>query len=119
MPGKARHEFESYKISVYLRGDTAWVVGEWQGNRPRRTSSEFVVNVPRNIELVKVATDGGDLVAKSLAGRVEAESGGGTIHFDDVGGAISAETGGGNIDVGTVGARSGAVHNQPTLEHNV
>jgi hypothetical protein len=55
---KARREFEAYKISVYVRGDTAWVVGEWQGNRPRRSSSEFVINVPRNVDLVKVSTDG-------------------------------------------------------------
>jgi DUF4097 and DUF4098 domain-containing protein YvlB len=101
---KARREFEAYKISVYVRGDTAWVVGEWQGSRPRRSSSEFVINVPRSVDLVKVATDGGDLVAAGLAGKVEAESGGGTIHLDDIGGSINAETGGGGIDVGTVGS---------------
>jgi hypothetical protein len=100
---KARHEFESYKISVYVRGDTAWVVGEWQGSRPHRSSSEFVINVPRGIDLVKVETDGGDLTATGIAGRVEGETGGGSIHLDDIGGVISAETGGGSIDVGTVG----------------
>ncbi len=100
---KARREFESYKISVYVRGDTAWVVGEWQGGRPRRSSSEFVVNVPRNTDLVKVETEGGDLTASGIAGRVEGESGGGSIRLDDIGGAINAETGGGSIDVGTVG----------------
>ncbi len=63
---------KSYKISVYVRGDTAWVVGEWQGSRPRRSSSEFVINVPRNTDLVKVETDGGDLTATGIAGRVEA-----------------------------------------------
>jgi hypothetical protein len=101
---KARREFEAYKISVYVRGDTAWVVGEWQGNRPGRSSSEFVINVPRNLDLAKVATDGGDLVATGIAGRVEAESGGGNIHLDDIGGGINAETGGGSIDVGSVGS---------------
>src|SRR5271165_4987164 len=30
---KARREFESYKVSVSVRGDTAWVVAEWEGNR--------------------------------------------------------------------------------------
>jgi len=101
---KARREFDDYKVSVSLRGDTAWVVGEWQGSRPRRSSSEFVINVPRSVELVKVATDGGDMAATGLAGKVEAESGGGTIHFDDIAGAITAETGGGGIEVGTVGS---------------
>lgn len=100
---KARREFNSYKISVYVRGDTAWVLGEWQGSRPRRSSSEFVINVPRNTELVKVETDGGDLVATGLSGRVEGETGGGSIHLDDIGGAVKTETGGGSIEVGTVG----------------
>jgi DUF4097 and DUF4098 domain-containing protein YvlB len=100
---KARREFESYKISAYVRGDTAWVVAEWEGSRPRRSSSEFVINVPRNTDVVKVETDGGDLTATGVNGRVEGETGGGSIHLDDIGGAISAETGGGNIDVGTVG----------------
>jgi hypothetical protein len=100
---KARREFESYKISVYVRGDIAWVVGEWQGSRPHRSSSEFVINVPRGTDLVKVETDGGDLTATGIAGRVEGETGGGSIHLDDIGGVINAETGGGSIDVGTVG----------------
>jgi hypothetical protein len=100
---KARREFESYKISAYVRGDTAWVVAEWEGSRPHRSSSEFVINVPRNTDLVKVETDGGDLTATGVAGRVEGETGGGSIHLDDIGGVISAETGGGSIDVGTVG----------------
>jgi DUF4097 and DUF4098 domain-containing protein YvlB len=100
---KARREFDGYKISAYVRGDTAWVVGEWQGSKPRRSSSEFVINVPRNTEFVKVETDGGDLTATGIAGRVEGESGGGSLRLDDIGGAINAETGGGSIDVGTVG----------------
>ncbi|MGA9800918.1 MAG: DUF4097 family beta strand repeat-containing protein [Terriglobales bacterium] len=104
---KARKEFESYKISVAVRGDTAWITGEWEGSRPRRSSSEFVINIPRNTDLVKVETDGGDLTATGIAGRVEAETGGGSIHLDDIAGVISAETGGGSIDVGTVGGDLG------------
>jgi DUF4097 and DUF4098 domain-containing protein YvlB len=100
---KARREFDAYKISVSVRGDTAWVIGEWQGTRSRRSASEFVINVPRNTDAVKVETEGGDLTATGVSGRVEAESGGGTIHLDDIGGTINAETGGGAIDVGTVG----------------
>ncbi len=100
---KARREFESYKISVYVRGDTAWVTGEWEGGKPRRSSSEFIINVPRGTDLVKVETEGGDLTATGIAGRVEGETGGGSIRRDDIGGVINAETGGGSIDVGTVG----------------
>lgn len=101
---KARREFDSYKISAYVRGDTAWVVAEWEGNSPRKFSSDFVINVPRDMAWVKVETDGGSVTTTGIAGRVDAQSGGGSMHLDDVGGIISAETGGGSIDVGTVGA---------------
>jgi DUF4097 and DUF4098 domain-containing protein YvlB len=99
----ARREFDSYKVSAYVRGDTAWIVAEWQGGRPHRFSGEFTVNVPRDTDAVKLETDGGSVSTTGIAGRVDAQSGGGSIHLDDIGGAINAETGGGGIDVGTTG----------------
>jgi len=99
---KARREFENYKISAYVHGDTAWIVADWEGGRSHRFSGEFNINVPRAMDEVKVETEGGSVSAVGVAGRVDAESGGGNIRFDDIGGAISAETGGGSIDVGTV-----------------
>jgi len=101
---KARREFDSYKISAYVRGDTAWIVADWQGGRPHRFSGDFVINVPRDMEWVKVETDGGSVTTTSIAGRVDSASGGGSIRLDNIGGAINAETGGGGIDVGTVGS---------------
>jgi len=101
---RARRQFDSYKVSAYTRGDTAWIVGEWGGGRPHKFSSDVTVTVPREMDLVKIETEGGSIVTTGISGRLEAESGGGTIHLDDIGGAISAETGGGAIDVGNVGA---------------
>jgi hypothetical protein len=101
---RARKQFESYKITTYLKGDTAWIVGQWESGRPHKFSSDVTVSVPRDIDLVKIETEGGSIVTTGINGRLEAESGGGTIHLDDIGGAISAETGGGAIDVGTVGS---------------
>jgi len=100
---KARKEFGSYKISTYVKGDTAWIVADWQGESPHRFSGEFSVNVPRDMDLVKLETEGGSVSTIAISGRVEAQSGGGSIRLDDIGGAISGETGGGSIDVGTVG----------------
>jgi DUF4097 and DUF4098 domain-containing protein YvlB len=101
---QARKQFESYKISSYVRGDTAWIVGEWEAGRPHKFSADITVNVPREMDLVKIETEGGAVVTTGISGRLEAQSGGGTIHLDDIGGAINAETGGGPIDVGNVGA---------------
>ena len=99
---KARREFDNYKISAYVHGDTAWIVGDWQGGRPRKFSGDFVVNVPREMGEIKIETEGGNVTTTGVTGRVDAESGGGSIHVDDIGGTVSAETGGGSIDVGNV-----------------
>lgn len=105
---EARRQFEEYKVTAYVRGDTAWIVGDWQGRRqPRHCSSEFSVMVPREMTLVKLETEGGSVDATGVAGHVEADSGGGSIHVDDIGNGVSAETGGGSISVGTVSGELG------------
>jgi DUF4097 and DUF4098 domain-containing protein YvlB len=96
---KARHIFEGYKVTASVRGDTAWITAEWENGRPHRFSSEFVINVPKDMESVKIETDGGSVLVKDIEGKVDAESGGGGIHLQGVNGAIKAETGGGSIDV--------------------
>jgi hypothetical protein len=101
---RARRQFDSYRISASVRGDTALITGEWEEGRPHKFSSDVTVNVPRDMDLVKIETDGGEIVTTGISGRLEAETGGGSLHLDDIGGAISAETGGGSIDVGNVGS---------------
>jgi len=96
-------QFGSFKVSSYVRGDTAWIVGEWEGRRPRKFSGEFVINIPREVALLKIETGGGAVDATGVAGRVEIESGGGKLRLDDIGGSVDAQTGGNSIDVGTVG----------------
>ncbi|HWZ83764.1 MAG TPA: hypothetical protein VNW47_14125 [Terriglobales bacterium] len=103
---QARRDFELYKISAYSKGDAAWIVGDWQGGRhqDRKFSGEFVIMVPRSLELAKIETDGGSVRATGISGRTEIQSGGGSIHVDDVSGLVDAETGGGTIDIGTTGS---------------
>ena len=97
---KARREFESYRVSTSVKGDTAWMVAE-SGGRDRRCSDEFVINVPRNLDFAKIETGGGNVTATGIAGRAELSSGGGNLHLDDIGGEVAAETGGGAIEVGS------------------
>ncbi|MFZ0796916.1 MAG: hypothetical protein WCA13_14020 [Terriglobales bacterium] len=98
---QARREFESYRISTSVKGDTAWVVAE-SSRRDSRCADDFVINVPRNLESAKIETGGGSVSATGIAGHVGLESGGGNIHLDDIGGEVTAETGGGSIEVGSV-----------------
>ncbi len=59
---RARRQFDAYKISTYTRGDTAWIVGEWEGGRPHKFSSDLTITVPRDIDLVKIETEDGEIV---------------------------------------------------------
>jgi DUF4097 and DUF4098 domain-containing protein YvlB len=98
-----RHEFGSFKINSYVKNDTAWIVAEWQGGHPRKFSGEFVINLPRNTDSVRIETGGGGVEATGVAGQVSIQTGGGKIRVDDVGGSVDVETGGDSIDIGTVG----------------
>src|ERR1700680_3316291 len=92
---RARREFDNYKISAYVHGDTAWIVGDWQGGRPHKFSGDFVVNVPRGMDEIKIETEGGSVSTTGIAGRVDAQSGGGGILGGGTGGKDNAETRGG------------------------
>jgi DUF4097 and DUF4098 domain-containing protein YvlB len=98
-----RHEFGSFKINSSVKGDTAWIVAEWQGGHPHKFSGEFVINLPRNTDSVKIETGGGGVEATGIAGQLSIQTGGGKIRVDDVGGSVDVETGGDSIDIGTVG----------------
>lgn len=99
---RARREFDAYKITAANRGDSAVMEGDWQGGHHHLCSGEFVINVPRELELAKIETSGGDVSVSGIGGRVEAESGGGKVRLDNIGGSVNAETGGDSIEIGTV-----------------
>jgi len=100
---RARHEFDQFKIKTYVNGDTAWIVGEWEEGGSRKFSGDFKITVPQNIASVKVETEGGNVDAYRLGGRLDASSGGGTIRIEEIAGASMVETGGGNINARSLG----------------
>ena len=98
---KARRRFEQYRLSATQHGDIAMIEAEC--GSPHRFSGEYTITVPRDMELVKIETDGGAVSAKGISGRVEAETGGGKVHLEDIGGDATAETGGDSIEVDRIG----------------
>ena len=104
---KARREFEDFKVSATVRGDTALITADFEGGRSHHFGADFVLNVPRELDDVKIETDGGNVEASAINGRLNAETGGGNIRLGDIGGNVGVETGGGNIDVNHIG---GNVH---------
>jgi len=103
---EARKMFEKYEVNAGTRGDSAWITGEWQGRWPRKFSGDIVLNVPRDIELVKIETQCGDIKVNDIAGNFDGQSGGGAVVIDTIGGTVTAETGGGDVHIG----RSSGAH---------
>ena len=95
----ARRAFQQFEITAARRGDVDVIEGSWDGGHGRRFNAEFILNVPRSMQMVKLDSDGGSINVASLAGKLEAETGGGEVKLDDIAAAM-AETGGGSINVG-------------------
>ena len=99
----ARKRFAFFKISAWVTGEAAAFRGECQG-ATERISVDFDIQVPQNVTVVYVRTDGGSVGVTNIAGRVDLQTEGGSIAMDKIGGSIVAETSGGSIDVGSAGA---------------
>ena len=69
-----------------------------------RFGAEFIVQVPRDISLVKVETRGGSLTFSSIAATIIATTGGGLIRLDDLAGPVKISSGGGNVEAGNLGS---------------
>jgi len=98
---RARRQFEDYKLTASVRGDTAWIEADCRS--PHRFSGEYVISVPNGIESVKIETDGGAVSVKGIGGRLEAQTGGGKLHLEAIGGNVNAETGGDSVEVNQIG----------------
>jgi hypothetical protein len=99
----ARKMFEQYRINPGTRGDAAWISDDWTGRGQRKLSGEFIVEVPREMDSVKIETKDGDADVANISGSAFAESGGGNIKFDAIGGTVTVDTGGGNVWIGNTG----------------
>jgi DUF4097 and DUF4098 domain-containing protein YvlB len=95
----ARRSLQQFEVSASKRGDAAVIEGSWNEGHAHRFNVDINLTVPHGMQVVKLASDGGNINVAGLSGKLEAETGGGEIHLDEIGDA-SAETGGGTINVG-------------------
>ncbi|HEX4487485.1 MAG TPA: DUF4097 family beta strand repeat-containing protein [Terriglobales bacterium] len=100
---RAKRNSENYRVTGNVRGDTAYIVAEFEGGRSHHFSGDFDITVPRGIESVSVETQGGGVTALHLGGKLDIQSGGGQLRVEDVKGAVHAETGGDNVEIASVG----------------
>src|SRR5262249_23218517 len=97
----ARREFNRLKFTTYSSGETV-LRAECEGSN--RGYIDFDVQVPSQVLLVKLETEGGGVTAKNISGKLEVSTGGGNIQLDQIGGMVAAESGGGNIEIGKAGS---------------
>ena len=98
----ARREISRMKFTTFASGDTVLLKADCEGDG--RGSIDFDVQTPRQTAALKLETNGGQVSAENLAGKVAANTGGGRIHLDKIDGPIAVASGGGQIDIGTVGS---------------
>jgi hypothetical protein len=99
---EARRQFERLRISAKKINDQGIIETSWTGGRSSRFSTEITVLVPREMELVHLDTNGGNLAVTGTTAKIDVETQGGNIALDDIGGAVRAQTAGGNVVIGSI-----------------
>lgn len=98
---EARRQFERYRITAVRTSDTATIETKWSGGRAERFTTEIYVEAPRDMDMVRLDTRGGNLSVTGTNARLDLNTMGGNINADDVGGG-RANTMGGNVNFGTI-----------------
>jgi Toastrack DUF4097 len=100
----ARRQFEQLHISVARTADRNSIEGRLLGRNPVRFNAEFVVQVPRELETVRVETRSGALNLNSLTATILGATGGGAVKLDNLGGPVKIASAGGTVEGGNLGA---------------
>jgi len=100
----ARRQFEQLRVSANKVGDSISVEGKLNARNPSRFGAEFVLQVPRDVNTVKVETRNGSLTFSSIAATIVAKTGAGLIKLNDLAGPVRIASGGGNVEAGNLGS---------------
>lgn len=99
----ARRQFAEMRIITGKNGEFNSIEGKVINKNLAHFGAEFIVQVPRDLALVKVETRGGSLAFSSIAATIVATTGGGLIKLDDLAGPVKISSGGGNVEAGNLG----------------
>jgi DUF4097 and DUF4098 domain-containing protein YvlB len=99
---EAKKQFERFRLNSGRRGEQAFIEAAWSGAPAHRFGVDITIQVPRDMEFIRLDTNGGNLTINGTTGRVEVATRGGNIALDDVAGAVRAQTAGGNVAIGNV-----------------
>jgi DUF4097 and DUF4098 domain-containing protein YvlB len=100
----ARRQFEQLRVSAAKVGEGDAIEGKAGNKSMARFGAEFIVQVPRDLSLVRVQTRSGSLAFSSIAATIVATTGAGLIKLDDLAGPVKIASGGGNVEAGNLGS---------------
>ena len=100
----ARKQFEQLRVSAVKTGESDFIEGKTGRKTLGRFGAEFIVQVPRDLSLVRVQTRSGSLAFSSIAATIVATTGAGLIKLDDLAGPVKIASGGGNVEAGNLGS---------------
>lgn len=102
-PEAAKQQFDRLHISTGKVGDSDSIEGKAKSKDLQRLGAEFILQVPRDLSVLKVQTRGGSLTFSSIAAMIVASTGAGLIKLDDLAGPVKIASGGGNVEAGNLG----------------
>ncbi len=100
----AKQQLEQLRTSAIKVGEADTIEGKASSKNLLRFGAEFIVQVPRDLSVLKVQTRGGSLTFSSIAAMIVASTGAGLIKMDDLAGPVKIASGGGNVEAGNLGS---------------
>jgi len=97
----ARRALERMQVQTLSAGGIALINAQGRSEGPGMM--ELEVRIPQQTAHLRVQTSAGPIIARNIAGRVEAHTGGDMITLDQIGSDVVATTGGGDIEIGRIG----------------
>lgn len=92
----AHKQFERYRITATRNSDTAVIEARWMSGRSERFNTDITVEVPRDMAMIHLDTQGGNLGVTGTTARVDLDTQGGNVSVADVG-SVRINTQGGNV----------------------
>ena len=101
---EAQQQFQAMKVTAANLGEAASLEGRLLHRNLNRFTAEILLEVPHDLEKVRLDTGSGAMTVSSLAATVIGKTGGGAIKLDDIGGPVVVTTGGGDVVAGSLGS---------------
>ena len=99
----ARRQFEQMKISAGKNLEGDFIDGKLLNKNLPHFSTDILVQVPRELGMVKVDTRGGALNLSSITATIFGTTGGGSVKLDDLLGPVKISSAGGSVEGGNLG----------------